>query len=281
MIGIATAMIISVTSVATAIPIDSVPNPRVTDGSWISDTADLITPTTEAQLNQAITKLESRTRHEISVVTVPDIYPATSPKSFATELFNTWGIGKQSENNGVLILVSQADRRVEIITGKGMKTLLPESQVSQLIQQKMIPQFSQGDFDRGIAQGTQAIIQSISFPVPKISVTPLSPPQSQTRSRPHWFHTFSNIFWWCLGAVVILLVAIIPSPRRTRSWNSSDSYSDNNYGSYGDSSFSSYNDNSSSSYSDDSSSSYSNDSSSSNDSFGGGSSDGSGSGDSW
>lgn len=33
---------------------------------------------------------------------------------FALDLFNTWGIGQRDRNNGILLLVSYGDRRIEM-----------------------------------------------------------------------------------------------------------------------------------------------------------------------
>jgi uncharacterized protein len=41
-------------------------------------------------------------------------------KRFATRLFNSWGLGDRRKNNGVLLLVSTGDRRVEVEIGRGL-----------------------------------------------------------------------------------------------------------------------------------------------------------------
>ncbi|GBO56732.1 hypothetical protein APA_5067 [Pseudanabaena sp. lw0831] len=76
--------------------------------------AELLSPQAKAQINQIATNLEADTKAELAVVTVPTTDPAFSPKAFATELFNIWGIGKADQDNGLLILVSRDERRVEI-----------------------------------------------------------------------------------------------------------------------------------------------------------------------
>ena len=97
-----------------AITVEDVPNPRITNGNWVSDTADILSESTEKQLNEMISKLEAKNGAEIAVVTVNETAPASSPKAFTTELFNYWGIGKKGQDNGVLFLISVGDRRVEI-----------------------------------------------------------------------------------------------------------------------------------------------------------------------
>lgn len=76
----------------------------------MADSAHILKTETEAQLNQMITELEAKNGAEVAVVTVPETEPAASPKVFATELFNTWHIGKQGQDNGVLLLISTGDR---------------------------------------------------------------------------------------------------------------------------------------------------------------------------
>ncbi len=85
-----------------ALTVREVPNPRQVYSGWVTDTADILTDSTEAQLNQMIEQLEAKNGTELAVVTVPLTAPAASPKEFTTELFNYWGIGKQEQDNGVL-----------------------------------------------------------------------------------------------------------------------------------------------------------------------------------
>jgi len=144
-----------------AVPIASVPNPRRTNGGWVTDMAEMLSPETEATLNREISNLEAKNSSEIAVVTVPDISPTTNAKAYATELFNTWGIGKRGKNNGVLFLVSKADRRVEIVTGKGLTRILPDNKVSTILRQDVTPQFKQGQFDKGVLAGTNSIITQV------------------------------------------------------------------------------------------------------------------------
>jgi uncharacterized membrane protein YgcG len=58
---------------------------------------------------------------------------------------------------GILFLVSKSDRRVEIATGYGIESLLPNGQVSSIIQKEIIPQFRQGDFEEGILTGMKSV----------------------------------------------------------------------------------------------------------------------------
>ena len=144
-----------------ALTVRDIPNPRELNGSWVADTADLLTADTEAKLNKIISALEQKNSSEIAVVTVPETSPSPTPKDFTTELFNYWHIGKYGNNNGILFLISKGDRRVEIETGYGLTEILPDAKVGKIIQQKIVPEFKQSHFDEGTIAGTQALITSL------------------------------------------------------------------------------------------------------------------------
>ncbi len=142
---------------AWAITLEQVPNPRRSYGGWVSDTADILSSSTENELNRLLTQLEQRTGAEMAVVTVPNTQGYVTPKAFTTQLFNYWGIGKAGRNNGVLFLISVGDRRVEIETGRGLATILPDSRVQQIIDEQILPRFRNRDFDGGTLAGVRQL----------------------------------------------------------------------------------------------------------------------------
>jgi len=148
-----------VPQISHALTVQDVPNPREINGGWVTDMANIISDNTETELNRIITELEAKNGTEIAVVTVPETAPSPTPKAFTTELFNYWGIGKKGINNGVLFLVSVGDSRVEIETGYGVEIILPNEEVGNIIETKIIPPFKQRDFDGGILAGTKALVE--------------------------------------------------------------------------------------------------------------------------
>ncbi|MCU0534486.1 MAG: TPM domain-containing protein [Hydrococcus sp. Prado102] len=144
-----------------ALTVREVPNPRQTNNGWVTDSANILSDRTEDQLNQMISQLETQNGTEIAVVTVPETSPSPSPKQFATELFNYWGIGKAERDNGILLLISVGDRRTEIETGYGVESILPDAKVGNIINTQITPQFKQKHFDEGTLAGTQALIDAV------------------------------------------------------------------------------------------------------------------------
>lgn len=71
------------------------------------------------------------------------------PADYATDLINTWGIGKKGEDNGIVVLLARGDRRIQIGTGKGIDRTLTGSKCGELIDRN-IDYFANNDFDAGM-----------------------------------------------------------------------------------------------------------------------------------
>ena len=144
-----------------ALTIEDVINPQQSYGGWVTDMAYILSDATEIELNQTIEQLESRNGVEIAVVTVPETSPEPSTKSFATKLFNYWGIGKTKENNGILFLISVSEHRIEIETGLGIEPIISNSQITEIIDRDLKPLFEQEEFDLGILLAVDDIIAEL------------------------------------------------------------------------------------------------------------------------
>ncbi|MEG4631639.1 TPM domain-containing protein [Microcoleus sp. AR_TQ3_B6] len=273
-----------------AITVQEVPNPRQVNNTWVTDKANILSDSTETQLNQMISDLEAKNGSEIAVVTVPDTKPSATPKAFATELFNFWGIGKKGKNNGVLLLISSGERRVQIETGSDIQSILPDAKAVGIIQTEITPRFKQQDFDGGTVAGTKALVNVLQTPVvngQSQTALPLAPSVPSQGVKPSPIPSQSpvisnskstgedlwNSFFW--GLFILVPGFIIFNVFRTLFSRKSPSSSHRRYSPHNSSS-SDY-----SSSSSDYSSSSSSSSSDSGGSFGGGDSSGGGGGGNW
>lgn len=108
----------------------------------------------------------NNTTDEVAVVILPTIGSHAAdarytPKTFATELFNLWGIGQKDKDNGLLILMVMDERRVEFETGYGMEGILPDALCKRIQVEYMVPKFKQGDYDAGLSAGVNATLRAI------------------------------------------------------------------------------------------------------------------------
>ncbi len=120
----------------------------------------------------------------MAIVTVSETSGVSYPKDFATELFNYWGIGKKGEDNGVLLLISVKDRRVEIETGYGLQEILPDVKVQQIIDTTILPNFKEGNFALGTVEGTKSLAVLLAPSLKKELLSsnhPTLSPQNKTK----------------------------------------------------------------------------------------------------
>lgn len=135
-----------------------IPNPRQ-DNNWVMDKGNILSLESEAKLNQMISALEAKNGIEMVVVTVPEVHPLGATEELAQALFTTWKLGKRGQNNGVMLLASKKEGRVAIEKGSGLRSDLTYEQVDNIIQTQITPQLERDNFDAGVVNGAQAMIQ--------------------------------------------------------------------------------------------------------------------------
>jgi uncharacterized protein len=164
-----------------AIGVPEVPNPRA-HGGWVTDAARLLGAGGQGRLDRRLSALERDLGVEIAVVTVPDV--DGTPAEFATALFRHWGIGKRGLDNGLLVLVVQRRRRIEMRTGYGLEQVLPDSWLAHMQAAEMVPRFRARDFAGGIEAGLTAIDERLrAHPEP---APPLPPPEPAPIAATGW-----------------------------------------------------------------------------------------------
>lgn len=141
---------------------DGYPSP--TD-DYVNDYANILSQPDMEAIRGMFKDLEYQTGIEAVVVTIGSIEDYTTNdvtiENFATNLFNTWGIGHKKENNGVLILVAANDRKCRIELGRGFGNRY-DSAMKQVIDEKMIPYFRTDDYSRGIYEGSRNVIEKVT-----------------------------------------------------------------------------------------------------------------------
>jgi uncharacterized protein len=138
-------------------PLASIPNPRVQNGTWVTDMPGALRPDTVARLNETIGAFEQATGVEVALVVVRSLDGASIEES-AARLFAMWGIGKKDRDNGMLFLWSTGDRRVRVEVGYGLEGVLPDGKVGEILDAYVIPRFKAGDFDNGVVAGIDALL---------------------------------------------------------------------------------------------------------------------------
>lgn len=133
----------------------------------VNDYAALLSFEEEAQLRSTLQNLREERGIEGVVVTIDSIAEYGSDdesiESFATNLFNRWGIDDRETNDGFLILVAVGDRDVRIELGRTYGQRYNEA-MQRVIDEEMLPAFGEEDYSGGILAGTEAAIDALTDP---------------------------------------------------------------------------------------------------------------------
>lgn len=128
---------------------------------FVSDAADIISASNEKELDDALSQYHQATGVQVAVVTTTDTSGSDSPRTFANKVFESFELGDPELDNGLLVLLSIDDRRIEFETGYGLEGLLPDVTQHRIQQEFMIPSFKQGDYEQGLLDGTYATLIQI------------------------------------------------------------------------------------------------------------------------
>jgi uncharacterized protein len=140
-------------------PLTSIPNPRTRDGTWVTDLPGTLRPDTIARLNSTIGDFERTNGAEMAVVVIRSLDGLTIEEA-AVKLFELWKIGKESKDNGLLLLWSTGDRRVRVEVGYGLEGVLPDGKVGAILDAYVMPKFRSGEFDEGLLAGVDALLRA-------------------------------------------------------------------------------------------------------------------------
>lgn len=126
----------------------------------ITDRADLLSPEERAALEAKLEQVRVDSNEEIAVLVIPSLEGETI-EDVAYATFNTWKLGQRGADNGVLLVIAPAERRVRIETGKGVGGALTDLQSSDIIREVIAPALAQGRFYDAVDEGTTAIARAL------------------------------------------------------------------------------------------------------------------------
>ncbi len=126
---------------------------------FIHDYEKILTEEEENILDSIVTDFEKRTSIEIAIVTLDTLLVAKKDFEDLTLLIaNKWEIGKQDKNNGILIGICTAYRKIRIQNGLGIEKIITDQQTKNVIDTEFIPYFKKGEYFNGIKAGLLAIM---------------------------------------------------------------------------------------------------------------------------
>jgi uncharacterized protein len=135
--------------------------PRLT--GRVVDAADLLNPAQEAELTRKLEALQRASSRQLVVATVPDLQ-GRPIEDYGVGLGRAWRIGQAGANNGAILIVARAEKKIRIEVGYGLEGILTDALTSQIVRERIAPRFQANDYAGGINAGADAIIAQLQAP---------------------------------------------------------------------------------------------------------------------
>ncbi len=126
----------------------------------VVDEADVLSDNTIQELESVLKRHEDSTSNQIVVLIISSL-EGEILEEYSLKVAETWQVGQKGRDNGVLLLVAIDDRKMRIEVGYGLEGDLTDALSNQIIRNELAPNFRQGDYNQGITDGVNAIMQAI------------------------------------------------------------------------------------------------------------------------
>jgi uncharacterized protein len=123
----------------------------------LNDFHGLISPGAAEEIERQLLAYNDSTSTQIAVVIETTLFDGDDfERAFA--IYESWKIGTEGKDNGVLLYIAVNDRKIRIITGYGAEGFLPDALARRIIENIIKPQFIEENYDAGVLNGVRAIM---------------------------------------------------------------------------------------------------------------------------
>jgi uncharacterized protein len=141
----------------------------------VVDTAEILSPETEARIEQQLAAHERTSGgQQVVVATVPSLQ-GQAIEEYGYQLGRAWGIGVKDKNTGAILLVAPTERQVRIEVGYGLEGTLTDAMSRLIIERDIVPAFRTGKMEQGVENGVRGILAVLSGDVAAQPAQPAQP----------------------------------------------------------------------------------------------------------
>ena len=126
---------------------------------YVNDYAEMISPPAKSRIDEELRAFERSDSTQIVILTIPSL-EGGNIEEFGIKVAETWKIGQQGKDNGILFIVSKQERKIRVEVGRGLEGKLTDLMAGRIIDLVITPRFKRADFDGGFMAGVSALIDA-------------------------------------------------------------------------------------------------------------------------
>jgi uncharacterized protein len=153
-VALALALATVTTAQTSADPTPPSPTRFVTDG------AGFLSAPTRDELDQRLARYEHDTGHQV-LLWIGQTTGGEPIEPWAVRAFAAWRVGRKGLDDGVVVFIMAADRKLRIEVGYGLEDRVPDAVASRIINDQMIPRLRAGDRDGAARAGVAGVLAAV------------------------------------------------------------------------------------------------------------------------
>lgn len=140
-------------TIAAAATVPPSPSPR-----YVLDEAGWLGSSAFRALDARLQANERETSSQLLVAIFKAVPQDAEMVDFSQRVFEAWKPGQAGKDNGAILFVFAADRKLRIHTGYGLEGALPDARCKQIIEDVIAPLLREGRREDAIIRGVEAMI---------------------------------------------------------------------------------------------------------------------------
>jgi uncharacterized protein len=140
----------------------------------VNDHAGLLDERTRERIEQKLADFERESGSQVAVLTLPSL-EGESLEDFSIRVGETWKLGREGVDDGVLLLVARDERQLRLEVGYGLEGAIPDALARRIVENVIVPRLQEGDPAAGIEGGLDAVIRLArgETPPPEVAAEPV------------------------------------------------------------------------------------------------------------
>lgn len=158
----------------------------------VTDLTQTLSTEQQIQLESKLAAFEQEKGSQIAILIIPTTQPEVI-EQYSIRVVDAWKLGREKEDDGILLLVAKNDRKIRIEVGRGLEGAIPDIVAKRIISEVISPKFKQGDFAGGINLAVDRLMALVNGEA-------LPPPQKQAKQFDGLMQIWPVIFF---GAIAL------------------------------------------------------------------------------
>jgi uncharacterized protein len=197
-LGVSLCLCVLLISNATAAKETPIP-PSPTE--FVTDKASFMSPGAAQALNSQLEAYERSSGHQLLVYI--DQTTGDAPiEDWAVRAFANFKAGRKGVDDGLVLFIMAADRKLRFEVGYGLEPVVPDSVANRIITEVIVPRIQAGNRDEAVTAGMDAVMTVIG------GGGGVAGPQRQDRGRPERPMTLGQLIGFGIIGLIVLFILI-------------------------------------------------------------------------